>query len=246
MPRQIEAIFLDIGNTLRTPLPDEAHQGAARARLAQMVGTDLSADEFCAEVDRRYKGYKKWANDSNVEAHEPELWTRWLAPEFPAAEIAPQAVELTYLYRQTMGKRVVMEGGRQVIIELATRGYILGIISNVITSREIPDWLKADGLDGYFKSMALSSVLGIRKPHPAIYRYAASQAGVDPSGCAYVGDNLDRDVTGTRNAGFGMVIILQDPAEKDVLESCDDIPDLIIQRLSDLLAVFPARQLPVS
>jgi len=237
----IEAIFLDIGNTLRILLPDPAHQDAARRKIVQLIGATLPPEEFCAELDRRYKIYRKWAFENKIEAHEPELWTRWLAPDYPADMITPQAVELTFQYRQTMGRRVVADGGREVVIELCKRGYVLGIISNVITSREIPDWLKADGLEKYFKSVALSSILGIRKPDPAIYHYAANQAGVGPELCAYVGDNLNRDVSGTRNAGFGMTIILQD--EREAVESVvsEDRPDLTIHKLGDLLDVFPSR-----
>ena len=68
-----------------------------------------------------------------------------------------------------MGRRVVVEHGREVVEELEQRGYILGIISNVITSREIPEWLEADDFARYFKAVVLSSVFGKRKPDPAIY-----------------------------------------------------------------------------
>jgi putative hydrolase of the HAD superfamily len=239
MNHDIEAIFLDVGNTLRILLPDEAHQDRARKKITALVGTPDSPDDFCAELDKRYKVYRKWAFEQMVEASEVELWTRWLAPEFPADKIAPLAVELTYQYRQSMGRRVVAEDGKQVIVELDRRGYILGIISNVITSQEIPDWLEADGLAKYFKSVALSSVLGIRKPAATIYHTAASLAGVEPGHCVYVGDNPKRDVVGTRDAGFGMVIILLDGQDNAAPLDQKNQPDLIIHKLSDLLDVFP-------
>jgi putative hydrolase of the HAD superfamily len=241
MEHNIEAIFLDVGNTLRILLPDEAHQHQARKKIAEMVGTKESPDEFCQELDRRYKVYRKWAFQNMVEASEAELWTRWLTPEFPAEKIAPIALELTYQYRQSMGRRVMAEDGKRVIVELYERGYILGIISNVITSQEIPDWLEEDGLTKYFKSVALSSVLGIRKPNTAIYHYATSQAGVEPGRSVYVGDNLDRDVVGTREAGFGMVIILLDGKDASGEVDGQTKPDLIIHKLSDLLEIFPPR-----
>lgn len=241
MEKEIEAIFLDIGNTLRILLPDEEHQSRARRRIVELVGTDRDPAEFCSELDARYKVYRKWAFQNMVEAPEAELWTKWLTPEFPAEKIAPQALELTYEFRQSMGRRVVAEGGREVIIELYNRGYVLGIISNVITSREIPDWLKDDGLEMYFKSVALSSVLGIRKPDPRIYHYATDTAGVKPENSVYVGDNLNRDVVGTKEAGFGMVIIIKDERETVEPVSVDARPDMMIEKLRDLLDIFPAR-----
>lgn len=246
MAPEIEAIFLDLGNTLRILLKDEAHQARARREIARLAGTMADPDEFCAEIDRRYKVYRKWATAQWIEASEAELWTRWLLPDYPAEAIAPRATELTFQYRQSMGRRVVQEDGRAVIMELHRRGYTLGIISNVITSREIPDWLEADGLTPYFKAVVMSSVLGKRKPDPAIYHEAARLVGVEPARCVYVGDNFARDVVGTRNAGFGMVIIMPDPEDGDQPVPDEYRPDLIIHSLSMLLDVFPAIKVPES
>jgi putative hydrolase of the HAD superfamily len=240
MPLEIEAIFLDLGNTLRMLVKDEKHQAQARQKIVELLGSEEAPAEFCEKLDLRYKAYRKWAFENLREAPEAELWTRWLAPEFPSGKVAPLAVELTYQYRQSMGKRIVQPDGERVVHELSQRGYCLGIISNVITSREIPDWLEADGFDKYFKSIVLSSVFGRRKPDPAIYLEAARLAGVAPARCVYVGDNLKRDVTGTRQAGFGMVIILLAAADSVDLQIYDENePDLIIYEFSELLDIFP-------
>jgi putative hydrolase of the HAD superfamily len=242
MNPDIEAIFIDLGNTMRILVKDELHQAQARQQIATLVGTQESPETFCSRLDERYKIYRKWAFNSMIEAPESELWTRWMLPEFPADKIAPIAVELTYQYRQSMGRRVLQRDAKQVVDELSKRGYILGIISNVITSKEIPDWLEADGLTKYFKSVVLSSIYGRRKPDPEIYWEAARRAGVDPARCVYVGDNPSRDVVGTRKAGFGMIIILMAPdeLEKDP-PTGENKPDLIIHEFSELLNIFPAR-----
>ena len=84
-------------------------------------------------------------------------------------------------------------------------------------------------------------MLGIRKPDPAIYLEAARQAGVDPVYCVYVGDNLKRDVTGTRKAGFGMVVIMISPENLLKAEITEDNrPDSIIHEFSELLDIFPS------
>ncbi|MDD3948247.1 MAG: HAD family hydrolase [Anaerolineaceae bacterium] len=241
MIQEIEAVFLDLGNTLRKLTQNDEHQAKARQRIVELVGTDESPESFLEKLDQRYKVYRKWAFDTMREAPESELWTRWLAFDFPAERIGPLGTELTYQYRQSMGLRVVVEHGKDVVQTLYDRGYTLGIISNLITTSEIPEWMEADGFTPYFKSVALSSVLGIRKPDPAIYHIAAQNAGVDPSRCAYVGDNLKRDVTGTRAAGFGITIILTSPealAEATITD--ENRPDLIIHQITDLLDIFPS------
>jgi putative hydrolase of the HAD superfamily len=242
MNQNIDTIFLDLGNTLRVLVKDQAHMAQARQKITNLLGVDESPESFCAKLDARYKDYRKWAFESLIEAPEAELWTRWLAPEFPAEKIAPMGKELTYQFRQSMGRREVVQNGKEVVAELYRRGYILGIISNVITSQEIPDWLEADGFAPYFKSVVLSSVFGRRKPDPSIYYEAAQKAGVEPQHCAYIGDNLKRDVTGTRLAGFGMAVILIDPdEEKDEVITAENKPDVIINRIEQLLDLFPER-----
>jgi len=241
MIQEIEAVFLDLGNTLRKLTQNDEHQAKARQRIVELVGTDEAPEAFCEKLDQRYKVYRKWAFETMREAPESELWTRWLAYDFPAERIGPLGTELTYQYRQSMGLRVVVEHGKEVVQTLFDRGYTLGIISNLITTSEIPEWMEADGFTPYFKSVALSSVLGIRKPDPAIYHIAAQNAGVDPSRCAYVGDNLKRDVTGTRAAGFGMTIILISPEElAEATITDENQPDLVIHQFTDLLDIFPS------
>jgi len=243
MKPEIEAIFIDVGNTLRILKKDEQHQFAARQKIAILIGSAESPEILCQRIDERYKIYRKWAFETWIEASESELWTRWLLPDYPAEVISPIAGELTYQYRQSMGRRILQLDAKQVVSELDKRGYHLGIISNVITSQEIPDWLEADGLSKYFKAVVLSSLFRHRKPDPQIYWEAAHRIGIPPEKCVYVGDNPARDVVGTRKAGFGMVIILMDHDElqKDP-PSGENIPDVIIHEFKQLLEIFPANQ----
>jgi len=241
MTQNIEVIFLDLGNTLRILVKDQEHMARARQKIVELVGTDEDPVSFVAKLDERYKIYRKWAFENLREAPESEMWTRWLTPDLLAERIAPLGPELTYQYRQSMGRRVVVEDGREVVEELQRRGYTLGIISNLIGTREIPEWLEAENFASYFKTVVLSSVIGIRKPDPAIYLEAARRAGVHPSRCVYVGDNLKRDVTGTRAAGFGLVIIMISPEElAEAAITAENRPDLIIHEFRELLDIFPA------
>jgi len=240
MTPDIEAIFLDLGNTLRMLVKDQAHMTRAKQEITRLIGTDEDPQVFSEKLNARYKIYRKWAFENLTEAPEAEMWTRWLAPEFPAEKIAKLGGELTYQFRQSMGRRVVVDKGKEVVVELHRRGYTLGIISNLIGTREIPDWLEADGFSPYFKSILLSSVFGKRKPDPSIYLEAAHRAGVKPINCAYVGDNLERDVTGTRGAGFGMVVIMI--SEEDLTKATitdENRPDVLIHKFNQLLDVFP-------
>lgn len=242
MDQDIQAIFLDMGDTLRIHVPDPEYQAQARKELARLIGTTEAPDAFCARLDARYETYRAWAFETLNEASEKELWTRWLLPDFPVDQIAPLAGALTYQFRQSAGRRMIQPHAPEVIAELSRRGYDLGIVSNTITEREIPAWLQANGIASYFKTVVLSAVFGKRKPDPAIYLEATRQAGIAPARSAYVGNNPARDVDGARRAGFGMIVILMEPAAlaQEPLAH-ENRPDCVIHQFRDLLNIFPPR-----
>ena len=241
MNHDIQAIFLDVGNTLRIVMEDEGFQAQARQQLMTLIGTRESPETFFAQLDANWKAYRKWSFENLTEASEKELWTRFMLPDFPAQVIGPLSGKLTRLWRDKDGRRVPRPDVKSTVLELSRRGYILGIIANTITETEIPDWLESDGLTDYFKAVVLSSQIRYRKPGPEIYWEAARRIGIEPARCVYVGDNPIRDVEGTRRAGFATTIILLDPAEKKELPTGDVKPDRIIHECSDLLDIFPAR-----
>jgi putative hydrolase of the HAD superfamily len=239
----IKAIFLDVGNTLRIVIPDEEFIVQSKQQLVELTGSKLPPAEFHQLLTERYKVLRKRAKEKLIEATEKEMWTQWMLPDFPTEKIAPLSSKLTRLWRDCDGRRVARPDVREVVVELCQRGYLLGMIANTITETEIPDWLEADGLTRYFKTVVLSSKLGIRKPNPEIYWEAARRIGVEPDHCVYVGDNPLRDEEGTRAAGYGMFILFYEPATQAKEPSDVDIkPDYTIHEMKDLLDIFPARK----
>jgi putative hydrolase of the HAD superfamily len=245
MDHNIQAIFLDVGNTLRVVVPDEAFQSQAKQQLAALIGAREPVGTLFERLNSRWKDYRKWSLENLTEACEQELWTRFMLPDYPLEQIAPLAGRLTRLWRDKDGRRIPRRDVKETVVELSHRGYCLGIIANTITETEIPDWIQTDGLTAYFSAVVLSSQVRYRKPGPEIYWEAARCTGIPSERSAYVGDNPLRDVVGTRKAGFGMVIILMEPVEleKDP-PTGENRPDAIIHECRELLDIFPPR--PVS
>jgi len=237
----IEAIFLDIGNTLRIVVEDEPFAAQAKQQLLTLVGAQEPLEPFFERLNVRWKAYRKWSFENLTEASEEELWTRWLLPDFPTEKIAPLSGKLTRMWRDKDGRRVPRPDVKQTVIELSQRGYTLGIIANTITETEIPDWLAEDDLTDYFKAVVLSSKVQFRKPGPEIYWEAVRMIGVEPARCVYVGDNPIRDIQGARLAGFAMTVILFADEGKIRTPSDEIQPDRVIHACSELLDIFPAR-----
>ncbi len=244
MNRNIEAIFFDIGDTLRTTLPDPAAQTQAGARLKALLGANGADDARVEQLNERYRAYHQWRQQSLIELSEKELWTRWMLPDLPARRVEAMAEELTHLWRARGGRHRLRPDAPRVIAELSRRGYALGIISNTICAHDAPQMLSETGLARYFPAVLLSSDFGRRKPDPAIFLEATRRAGVRPERSAYVGDRPSRDVVGPQRAGFAMAIVIENPGGHSEEHANAALqPDALIRELGELLAIFSPRDL---
>ena len=242
MNENIEAIFFDLGGTLRILHENKAYQLKAEKLIASLSGTQLSPKDFRKLIDERYVPYRKWALDVNRESNDEELWCKWLLPDYNQDVLRKNCKEMTYWYRQCSGIRFVVDHGIEVIKELHARGYKQGIISNLIGENEIPEWVEAEGLQPYMDCVILSSQCGIRKPDPKIYYMACDQLGVKPEQCASVADNLNRDITGARAVHLGACVMFISPEKKHQAVLTDkNRPDFVINDFLDLLELFPPK-----
>lgn len=100
---------------------------------------------------------------------------------------------------------------------LRDRGLKTGLVSNTMEPRwlllrDLEDQGLADRLD----AVVFSSDLGIRKPHPEIFRRALDDLGVPAERALFVGDRLVADVRGARDVGMQTVQAMWYRAEDGV------------------------------
>ncbi len=243
MNGNINAIVFDLGGTLRIALKDKEWMRQGRIHMAELAGTDLPYEEFYALVEERYEKYRAWALDVNRESNDEELWCKWLLYDYPRERIFANRHKLSYEYRQSKGRRVVVDHGVEVLRELYHRGYKLGIISNLIGETEVYDWLEADGLKELFASVILSPECGLRKPDAEIYRVSSRDLGIPCEQIASVADNQGRDIEGAREAGIACNILYNSPEKKHPVDpNGENPPDAIINDFRELLDLFPAKE----
>ena len=205
----INTIYFDMGWTLRHTVKDPIKQQYWLNKIIQMTGLSWTPAEMAAKFTERAQAYKKWGENSLVELHPEELWLKWLLPEFPEEFVLANAIEMNRYWRKAIGEGELYPHAAEVISELFHRGYRLGIISNTVSSEETPNLIKKYGIDRYFEVVILSCDFGKRKPDPSIFHAATEWMGVDPSTCAYVGDQIDRDICGSKHAGFSLAIQIE-------------------------------------
>ena len=68
------------------------------------------------------RAYRRWALGENKESGDQELWCKWLLPDYDPQRIAQVCHELSFEYRQSKGRRVVVDGGAEVIRTLHGAG----------------------------------------------------------------------------------------------------------------------------
>ena len=241
----IEAILFDMNGTLRTREPHESTQRAAISRMQDMLMIKDAPDSYWEELARRYKSYGQWAQENLLQLPEIEIWTRWLLPDIAREQIKPVVAELTLAWSERKGRTVPKAGAEETLVELKRRGYRLGVISNSMSSLDIPRSLDAFGWKDLFEVVVLSSVVKCRKPAPEIFWEATRQLNLDPAHCAYLGNRISRDVVGCKRAGFALAIILEPPGGPRADEQDQTIqPEAVIHSLNELFDIFPRRVPP--
>ena len=94
--------------------------------------------------------------------------------------------------------RTHMETTRNVLDTLSAR-YPMVLVSNFYGN--IHAVLNSYGLDGYFKEVIESAVVGVRKPDPQIFALGVKALGLPPEEIVVVGDSYSKDMAPAHSLG---------------------------------------------
>ena len=144
------------------------------------------------------------------------------------SEIHQIAVDMAhYINAKTLD---LLHENKQVLEHLKQAGYSMVLVSNFYGN--INQVLKDAEIDGYFKDVIESAVVGVRKPNPAIFALGVCALDLPASQVLVVGDTYGKDIIPAHKLGCHTLWIkgLQ-WEEKQVDES---IPDGIIRKLSEM------------
>ncbi len=120
---------------------------------------------------------------------------------------------------------------KEVLEQLKQRGYTLAISTNWYDPREL---LTSYGIYDMFQSVQFSFVPGYCKPAPYMLIQNAREMGVNPLKCAFIGDDIKRDVPAAKNAGMHSILIVNETREIHP----DDNDITVIHELNELLELF--------
>lgn len=250
----IRAVLFDLGGTLHTSSSPPGRDIWFARRLIERLGDygivlNVQPEELAEGLRKNGEIYKKWSEVSLRELPAARIWSEYYLRDYgiEASSLAPFAEELSFLYDYERVRILRRPHLRETMEALRASGVRLGVISNIISTSVVPHFLREYGIEQYMDCVICSSVTGMRKPSPEIFRAAEQALGLGPEELAYVGDTISRDVMGTRSAGWRLMIQIRNPsvAHRDRgLENSGFKPDFLIDDLAEIPALIQKINMP--
>ena len=120
---------------------------------------------------------------------------------------------------------------------LRDNGYRLGCVSNTHDGDHVWRIVDGCGLRSWLSPIYTSADVGLRKPHPDIFRQVLDDWRMSPDEVVMVGDTLNADVLGAHNVGMRGIWIDRGPvspwSHNDVSQAYI-VPDVTIRQLAEL------------
>jgi len=226
---RLRAVLFDAGNTLL--FLDYGRMAAAVGAALDLPLTGPALAAGAPAAARAIEG--RTGNDR-------ERATVYLEALFHEAGVPPARMpvvreQLARLHRERHLWSGIADDAHDALGRLRRAGLRLGVVSN--SDGRVEEALAAAGLRQYFDVVVDSTLAGVEKPDPAIFRAALSVLGVPPEEALYVGDLYEVDVLGANAAGIPAVLLVPHGAPRPLgcaaigsLRSLAD--DLLKERLA--------------
>ena len=117
------------------------------------------------------------------------------------------------------------------VVETLSKKYKLVLVSNFYGN--IQTILSDFKRDRFFADVVESSVVGVRKPDPAIYQLGVDAMGFNASEVLVVGDSFSKDVVPAKKVGCKVVWLKGEGWGNETID--ESLPDVIITSLDQLI-----------
>jgi putative hydrolase of the HAD superfamily len=204
--RRVRALVIDYGGVLTSPLQDtmqswceddEIDLAAFRRVIREWLGPSYGDDASTNPMHALERG------EMAIPEFERELARRLTTHDGRPVEAEGLVARMFSGFRQD-----------EAMVHAVRRVRALGVPTALLSN----SWglgYPRDGWDEMFDAVVISGEIGMRKPEPAIYRYAADQLGLPPDACVFV-DDLGPNVKAA--VEVGMVGVKHVSADRTIAE----------------------------
>jgi FMN phosphatase YigB (HAD superfamily) len=184
----IRWVFFDVGNVLLTDDPVMAFIYGELHQALRQKGIRMTFEELLEERERtiRERGAGHWYF----------IGERYLGVDGIHSLMHHCAGRIRSDY---LAFHAVIPGMEQALADLSGE-FSLGILANQL--REAMEALDVLGLKKFFRVFAMSELIDLKKPDPAIFRWALEKAGCAPAEAVMVGDRIDNDILPAKKLGL--------------------------------------------
>lgn len=114
------------------------------------------------------------------------------------------AHELSAAYLEILPTQTILMPHAKEVLEHCANSYQIHMITNGFdTTQKLK--IQFSGIASYFSEIITSEKSHSMKPHPGIYEYALSTTGATADDAIMIGDALEVDIKGAKNAGWDQV-----------------------------------------
>ncbi len=140
---------------------------------------------------------------------------------------------LDIFYGVLLEDRDLVEGAPELLARLKDKGYTIGLVSDVawgLPSEYPLKDIRHYGMEDYFDDFVFSTDVGIRKPHPRMFKIALSNLNATADEAVFIGNNPFCDIKGAK--GVGMKAILK---RSSFCPGCHEVtPDSTVSALDEV------------
>ncbi len=207
----LKVVLFDLGNTLLyfdSTWPEVIAQ-SDQAMLAFLLQCGYKLDEtfprnYELHMDRYYR-----ERETEFIEYTAEMFLRDLLKEYGydqvPAEIIKKAVAAQFAVSQAHW--LPEADARPLLEQLKGEGYRIGLISNANDAQDVRTLIDKGNFASFFEITLISAEVGLRKPHPGIFKLALDFFDARPAETVMVGDTLGADILGANNLGISSVWI---------------------------------------
>jgi putative hydrolase of the HAD superfamily len=204
---QIKGVFFDLYGTLLIYNDMPAAWSSWLATFYECLknyGLKLSINSFAQHCDGFFEETEPIHQNDNLTVFEHRILRLCTKLNL---NITTEGIQSTaYSLVNTWQKFVTLDPNTIPVLTKLRKDKKLALITNFDHPPHVYEVLSKLNLDNYFNSIVISSEIGVKKPHPDIFKYALEKTMLDNKDVIYIGDSRE-DIEGGFASGIRPLII---------------------------------------